>query len=324
MKIYLHYISFILFYYFGDCAQPYFPSQLLFFANDATLYAIDEVNQRAYISASYSVKQSETAYALKNFPYATPGSPQSKYYVQLLEGFPNIGCIYGTYWKYGGSTFNAFPSHWNNGTSFEIKNFMNFQYEMIYSNDSSVYEDYWYSKELCHPEGPKDVPCEEIFFRKNTDIPVRSTQVIETPWEVRQYTTTYLVISVGKPDDKYFDSIPKDWARTCRDVMLGISYNPQSTKIDLNKNVKFQVWLPSPPHQIDGNDTVQIGWKADECTDCFTWTPKQLYFNENNFHIKQILTITRVKNGPQTSLIPTFNGGGFDNIPVKNYTIIIE
>ncbi|CAF1230003.1 unnamed protein product [Rotaria sordida] len=323
MKTYLYLISFILFYYYGECAQPYFPPQILFFA-DNTLYAIDEINQRAYKSASSSVKQSETGYALKHFPFAIPGSPQSKYYVQLLEGFPNIGCIYGTYWKYGGSTFNAFPSHWSNGTSFEIKNFMDFKYEMIRSNASSVYEDYWYSNVTCHPEGPKSVPCEEIYFRKNTDIPVRSTQVISTPWEVRQFTTTYLVISVGKPDDKYFDSIPKDWARTCQDVTLGVSYNPQSTKIDLNKSTKVQIWLPTPPHRIDGNDTVHIQWKADECIDCFTWTPNQLSFNSENFQVRQTLTIARVKNGPQTHLIPIFKGGGFDDIPVKNYTIFLE
>ncbi|CAF3361466.1 unnamed protein product [Rotaria socialis] len=83
---------------------------MLFFA-DNTLYAIDEINQRAYKSAAYSTKQSETAYALKDFPFAISDSPQSKYYAQLLEGFPAIGCIYGTYSKYGESTFNAFPSH---------------------------------------------------------------------------------------------------------------------------------------------------------------------------------------------------------------------
>ncbi|CAF4098187.1 unnamed protein product, partial [Rotaria sordida] len=75
MKTYLYLTSFILFYYCGKCAQPYFPPQILFFA-DNTLYAIDEINQRAYKSASSSVKQSETGYALKHFPFAIPGSPQ--------------------------------------------------------------------------------------------------------------------------------------------------------------------------------------------------------------------------------------------------------
>ncbi|UJR16746.1 hypothetical protein I4U23_003646 [Adineta vaga] len=324
MELYLFCISFFLFYQFVDCAQPYFPPQILFFANGATLYAIDEVNQRAYKSDSYSVKQSETGYALKKFPYATPDSPQSKYYVQLLQGFPNIGCIYGTYWKYGGSTFNAFPSHWNNGTTFEIKTFIDFKYPMIQSTNSSVYEDYWYSNQTCHPEGPNDVPCEEIYFRKNTDIPVRSTQVLETPWETRQFTTEYLVISVGKPDDKYFNSIPKDWATTCRDVMLGISYVPQSTKVDLNENVKIQVWLPTPPHRINGSDVVSIQWKANECSECLTWTPKELSFNQKDFQVRQILTITRVKKGSTINLIPIFNGGGFEQVSTKNYTIVIE
>ena len=47
--------------------------------------------------------------------------------------------------------------------------------------------------------------------------------------------------------------------------------------------------------------------------DCFTWTPNQFLFNSKNFQERQTLTITRVKNGPETTLIPIFNGGGFDN-----------
>lgn len=315
-------ISFILSYHFAASVQPYFPPQLLFFANGA-LYAIDEINQQAYLSVSYSVKSSETAYAAKRIKYAPSDSPQSKYYVQLSDAFPT-GCRYATYWDYGGSTFNSFPEHWVNGSSYEIKNFINFKYEMIKSNASSVYEDYWYSNATCHPQSPKPVPCEEIYFRKGTDIPVRSTQVISTSWEVRQYTIEYMMISVGKPDDKYFDPIVKDWARSCRDVNLGLFYNPQSTKIDLNQSTKVQVWLPTPPHRIDGNDTVYIQWKAIECTDCFTWQPKQLSFNEKNFQVRQTFTITRVKNGPTTTLMPIFNGGGYDQVSIKNDTIVLE
>ncbi|CAF1263730.1 unnamed protein product [Adineta ricciae] len=324
MELYLYFFSFLHFYQCGQGAQPYFPPQILFFANENTLYAIDEVNQRAYKSASPSIKQSETAYALKNFPYAIPDSPQSKHYVQLLEGFPNIGCIYGTYWEHGGSTFNAFPSHWQNVTSFEIKNFIDFKYPMIHSTNSSVYEDYWYSNQTCHPEGPDDVPCEEIYFRKNTDIPVRFTQVIETPWEVRQFTTEYLVISVGEPDDKYFKSIPKDWAVTCRDVMLGVSYQPQTVKINLNESVNIEVWLPTPPHRINGSDIASIRWKADECSNCLTWMPNEMTFTEENFQERQTLKITRLKKSPTLKLVPIINGGGFDLVPVKNYTIAIE
>ncbi|CAF2716645.1 unnamed protein product [Rotaria sp. Silwood2] len=322
IKTYFSLLLFILLIVLGRCTQPYFPPQLLFFAG-STLYAIDEINQRAYKSASESIKSSETAYAMKNFPYSIPDSPQSKYYVQLQDKFPDTGCRYGTYWKYGGSNFNAFPAHWSNGSSFEIKSFINFKYEMIRSNKSSVYEDYWYSNKTCHPLG-KACPCEEIYFRKGTDIPVRSTQVIRTPWDIQQYTTEYLMIKIGKPDDKYFDPIIKDWAFTCRDVMLGLLYNPNTSKIDLNQSVKIQVWLSSPPHRINETDTVSIQWEAAECTDCFTWIPKQLSFNSKNFHERQILTITRVKGGPKTTLIPIFNGGGFDLVPPHNYTIVFE
>lgn len=321
-NIHLCLLPFILSYYFAESVQPYFPPQLLFFANGA-LYAIDEINQQAYLSVSDSVKSSETAYAAKNLKYAPADSPQSKYYVQLSDGFPT-GCRYATYWEYGGSTFNSFPEHWGNGSSYQIKNFINFKYEMIKSNKSSVYEDYWYSNATCHPQSPKPVPCEEIFFRKGTDIPVRSTQVISTPWEVEQFTTEYMMITVGKPDDKYFDPITKDWARSCQDVNLGLLYHPQSAKIDLNQSVKIQVSLPTPPHRIDGNDTVFIQWKATDCTDCFTWKPKQLSFDGEDFQTQQTLTITRVKNGATTTLVPTFTGGGFEQVHVKNYTITLE
>jgi hypothetical protein len=312
----------LLFFIVGECVQPYFPPQLLFFAGP-TLYAVDEINQQAYKSVSDSVKSSETAYAMKSFPYAIPDSPQSKYYVQLQDKFPDTGCRYGTYWKYGGNTFNTFPEHWNNGSSFEIRNFINFKYEMIHSNKSFVYEDYWYSNKTCRPLG-KTCPCEEIYFRKGTDIPVRSTQVVRTPWDVQQYTTEYLMITVGKPDDKYFDPIIKDWSFTCRDVMLGVLYNPNTSKIDLSKSVKFQVWLPTPPHRMNGTDTVTIQWKAAGCTDCLTWKPTTLSFNSKNFYGQQILTITRVKEGPEATLTPIFNGGGFDLVSPHNYTIVIE
>ena len=129
---------------------------------------------------------------------------------------------------------------------------------------------------------------------------------------------------MGKPDEKYFDSIPKNWYGACRDVMLGLLYYPQTSKIDLNQSAKVQVWLITPPHRINGNDTLEIQWKPTDCTDCFTWTPKQLNFNGENFHEKQTLTITRVKDGPKTTLIPSFNGGGFDVVPTQLYPIYIE
>ncbi|CAF1532229.1 unnamed protein product, partial [Rotaria sp. Silwood1] len=56
----------------------------------------------------------------------------------------------------------------------------------------------------------------------------------------------------------------------------------------------------------------------------FTWTPKELDFNEKNFQERQILTITRVKDGPETTLIPIFNGEGFDLVPFDIYPIFIQ
>mgnify|MGYP001126513991 CR=1 FL=1 len=324
MKIYLYIVCFLLNHRFNHCVQPYFPPQITFFANGDALYAIDEINQQAYLSWSYSVKASKTGYAFQHAPFTTPDSPQSKNYIQLLEGFPNIGCIYSIYWNYTRNTFDAFPSHWTNGTKYEIKNFINFKYPMIKSNSSSVYEDYWYSNETCHPQSPKPVPCEEIYFRKGTDIPVRSTQVLTEPWETKQYTINYLVLSTGKPDEKYFNSISKDWTSTCRDVSLGISYDPQSAKIDTHQSVDIKLWLFAPPHRINDNDTTIIQWKLEGCDDCLTYEPKQISFNSHNFQEKQVLKITRVKNGSPTILRPIFNGGGYDLVPTNNYTLSIQ
>jgi hypothetical protein len=55
--------------------------------------------------------------------------------------------------------------------------------------------------------------------------------------------------------------------------------------INLDESVNVQVWLSTPPHRINGNDTVRIQWN-----DCFTWTSKELSFNSENFQEKQILT----------------------------------
>ncbi len=111
-KIYLCLISFILLNYLCDSAQPYFPSQIVFSPdNGVTTIAVDEINQRAYKSITMSSYAKEISYVMKNFPDAIPNSPQSKYYVQLLIDNPPFNCIYATYWKYGGNTFNSFPSH---------------------------------------------------------------------------------------------------------------------------------------------------------------------------------------------------------------------
>jgi hypothetical protein len=326
MKIYLYLISFILYCYSGWCEQPYFPPQIVFSTDDGrSIIAIDEINQRAYTSLTYGDKGRETSYLMEHFPYAIPDSPQSKYYVQLLIDSPPLGCMYGTFWKYGGSTFNSFPSHWRiNSSSIRVENYINFKYEMLHSKDSSTDVDYWYSNVTCQVDGGETYPCEEIYFQKNTQIPLQFVQVLRRGWAVTQVKTNYKIISIGKPDDKLFDSIPENWSAVCRDVMLGLLYYSQTSKIILNQSVKVEVWLITPPHRINGNDTVSIQWKSTQCIDCFTWTPNQLSFNSDNFQERQILTITRVKDGPKSTLIPIFNGGGFDLVLPELYPIYIE
>ena len=310
---------------FAKCAQPYFPPQIVFsLDNDKIMYAIDEINQRAFKIVEYPRRGPDKVYAEKNFSYAPYDTPQSRYYVQLLINPPPHGCMYGTFWQYGGSTFNEFPMHWLNETSFEIKNFLQFKYEMIPSVNSSENEDYWYANTTCKTDGGEIYPCEEIYFQKNTDIPLRYAEVTRSVFSIDRVVTNFTVISIAKPDDKYFNSIPEEWFIMCRDVMLDVMYDPWSSKIALNQSANIQVWLRTPPHRIDGNDTVIIDWKPTNCTDCFTWIPQQISFNSENFQTKQILKITRVKNGPNTTFIPTIEGGGFNLVPPDMFPIYIE
>jgi hypothetical protein len=326
MKIYLYSISFVLWFYLGETTQPYFPPQIVFSPdNGQTIFAIDETNQRAFKTLAYGATGRETSYVMEHFPYSESDSPQSKYYVQLLIDSPPLGCMYGTYWKYGGNQFNSFPAHWwVNQTSFKVDNYIKFKYNMIHSTNSSLNEDYWYANVTCQTDRGEIYPCEEIYFQKNTQIPLRFTQVIRRGWDVLQVMTNYKIISMGKPEDKYFDSIPKNWTMTCRDVNLGLLYYPQSTNISLHQNVEIHIYLAAPPHQLNGTDTVRIQWKPTNCTDCVTWTPTELIFNTNNFQKEQILTITRVKNGPQTILMPIFEGGDYERVPPQIYPIWIQ
>ncbi|CAF1221891.1 unnamed protein product [Adineta steineri] len=328
MKVLLFLLSCILCHYKGYCEQPYFPRQVVFsMGDDTTIIAIDEINQRAYQSIKYSFDPiPQISYALQHFPYAIPNTPQSKYYVQLLLGgdASMANCEYTAYWKYGGYYLNVFPSHWMNGSTFEIKNYLNFTYKMIHSNNSSSDEDYWYTNEICETEDGNKPPCQEIFFKKNTEIPLRLNQVVYRGYRFIQTTINYNVISIGKPDDKYFNSMPKDWPTKCEDVDLGLTYYPQSATIKLNKSAEFHVSLSTPPHQIIGNGTVLVQWNTTQCIDCFTLSPKEFTFNMNNFQENQILTITRIKNAPRSVIIPILHGEGYEFIPPERFQIYID
>ncbi len=97
---------------------------------------------------------------------------------------------------------------------------------MIHSKNTSQDEDYWYSNLICQFNGTESYPCEEIYFKKNTQIPLRFVQVIRRRWDTIRLIQSYKVISMGKPDEKYFDSIPKNWSVACRDANLGLLYHP--------------------------------------------------------------------------------------------------
>ncbi|CAF3604053.1 unnamed protein product [Rotaria sp. Silwood1] len=325
MKIVLSLLLFSLCNHLGQCAQPYFPSQIVFSPDDGkTTIAIDEINQRAYLTYPVNALMKVSAYVMQNFPYAVPDSPQSKHYVFLATTSLINFCSYETYWKYGAYRLNQFPLHWGNDSSYKIRNYVNFNSEMIHSNISSNDEDYWYSKEICSTSTGNTYRCQEIYFKKNTDIPLRLAEVQHSPFSANRVITNFTIISIGKPDDEYFDSIPKEWYVACRDVDLGVLYDPTLIRLSVQQSAKVQVWLSAPPHEINGNDTVTIQWKTSQCTDCFTWTPKQLSFNSKNFQEKQTLTITRLRITEQSIFIPILNGGAFDLIEAQTYSLSIR
>ncbi|CAF1009276.1 unnamed protein product [Rotaria sordida] len=310
--------------------QPYFPPQITFsMYNNTVIYAIDELNQRAYKSYVINPTLTQYSFAMKNFPFAIPDSPESKNYVQLQLESPSNNCKYLTYWKYSDNYLpSSFPSHWNfNDSSFKIDNFINFRYNMIHSKEKTGDEDYWYANETCLIYTGEEFPCQEIYFKKNTDIPLRTAAVVRRAWDLFHVTTYYNVISIGKPDDRLFNGIPKNWAYNCTDVMLTPVYNPSIVTITLGKSSPVEVWLRSPPHRVNGSDTVIIKWRPapdSKCQDCLIWEPKQFEFNSNNFQEKQTLLITRIKDGPNVYMNPIFNGGGFDTVDPESCWFVVD
>ena len=175
--------------------------------------------------------------------------------------------------------------------------------------------DYWYSNETCQVDTGDIYRCQEIYFHKNTNIPIRYSEVVLVDTEIIRRIENYTIYSMERPSDTYFKSIPKNWPEVCRDGDLDVSYNPNELTINIKQSAKVEVWLPAPPHQIHNNDTVIIYWKPFLCEHCFKWTPTELIFNSTNFEKRQILTITRVEDSEEALLIPVCTGGGFDKVP---------
>ena len=306
---------FVLFV-FVDCEQPYFPKQIVFTPDqNRTLIAIDEVNQRAYLKLIVDSTDYDVAYVMQHMPYARTDLPQSKHYVQLIQNYikTRTSCSYLTYWQYSWGGYGLFPLHWGNDSSYNIKNYLNFNYPMIHS--TKVDEDYWYSNETCRTSSGQSYRCQEVYFKKNTDIPVRYTEVVQDDEEIVRRIENYTIYSTEKPSDTFFNTIPKTWNDDCRDGDLGISYNPTEITLSLGESAKVQVWLPAPPHKIEGHNTVTIYWVPFICSQCFKWTPEKLHFNYTNFNEPQILTITRVERSAPTVIIPFCSGGGYDDVP---------
>ena len=318
-------ILFCFCYYNAHCVQPYFPSQVVFTVdNGQRLYAIDEVNQRAFVSIKDN--PSQNAYVYQHFPYSPAGTPESKNYVQLITTPASKSCVYEAYWRYGGNSYNYFPAHWANSTSFQITNYLDLNYRMTYSSNQSVPdEDYWFSEEACYDEVQDVQPCFRIYFKKTTDTPLRSIQLQTVSHRPIFQTTEYKIISIGKPDDKYFADIPKNWYTSCLDINLRVQYAADSYRIGYHSYNAVGVSLATPPHQINGNDTVTIKWNIFGCDYvCVTWKPEQLTFNSQNFNIKQNLTFYRVDDGDRTVVKPTFIGGGFDLVSPDANSISLE
>ena len=314
MLRFIHLITLFTFcYYYVHCVQPYFPSQVVFTVdNGQRLYAIDQDNQRAFVSIKDNPAQN--GYVFQHFPHSPADTPQSRHYVQLATALDSKSCAYETYWTYGRNSFNLFPSHWNNQTSFQIGNYLNMNYTMIYYyNQSAVEEDYWYSAETCYDTVQNIHPCFRIYFKHANDTPLRSIQLQTIEGRSFFQTTEYQIISIGKPDDKYFADIPTNWYTSCLDTDLQIKYPAESYRITYHSYLTISISLFSPPHRVNGNDSVTISWNMIGCDDaCLTWTPEQLTFNSQNFNRIQNLTFYRSDDSDQTFFKPTFIGGGFD------------
>lgn len=324
-KMYQHILSIL---FFGCCCsiivhgdQPYFPSDIVFtIDNGQRLYAIDSTNQRAFVSINDSSPQN--VYVYEHFPYSPVDTPQSNYYVQLATSVYSNHCVYATYWPYGGNGYNYFPSHWNKkNISFEIGNYLNSNYQLIHStNHSEADEDYWYSNQLCYDAIEDRKPCFRIYFKKNTEIPLRSIELELVSNRPIFQPTEYEVVSIGKPDDKYFAGINKHWYRSCIDVNLQVFYFADRFVVSYEHYQTVGVSLHTPPHRINGNDSVIIQWSiASGCDRCLTWTPQQLTFNSENFNQIQNLTFYRVYDSMDVICTPIFIGGGFDLVlPDRN------
>ncbi|CAF1246722.1 unnamed protein product [Adineta ricciae] len=329
MKLFLY---FIFLHSLGECIQPYFPRQVTFLAREnydgkKNLFAIDEINQRAYQSWGKKSFDERRAYAMKDMPYMFPDPSQSKYYVQLtyFTPPPPPGCHYGIYALDGlGFSFNVFPDHWQKHLdSFEILNYVHFTSKMIHSNQSKENEDYWYSDEKCRLSSGEMVPCQEIYFRRGTEIPLRTTRVDYNIVALVQKTTAYEILSIGEPDEKYFDSIPKNWTESCEDAKFGISYDGNSSYLYPGKTVLVQVWLRTAPHKVNGNDTLRIQWTAHDDDKYITLTPKELVFNGENFSEKQTLTIKRHEGQAEAIFYPIFHGGGLEPVFTEKYSFTL-
>ncbi|UJR19682.1 hypothetical protein I4U23_022816 [Adineta vaga] len=331
-KMLLYVILFVLWNMRVECSQPYFPPQITFTTNDSTntyLFAVDEINQRAYHWHLIDSDDQSYAYAMQHFPYATPDSPESKNYV-ILEIYKPVYCVYTSVWKHGSAIHGSFPEHWYyNMDTFKIANYMEFSSKMIHKTNSSKDEDHWYSEQNCTLESTGETyPCEEIFFKKDTDIPLRYIFVEGTGFFALRVTINYKIISIGKPDDKLFETIPRNWMNNCTDLNLALDFILSSPIIKLNESAIVKIRLTSPPHRIDGNDTMTLQWQVDktssQCQDCLKWEPKQFHFNIKNFDQYQTMIVTRVKNGFETTIRPIMNGGGYNKTRADDYSLLFR
>ncbi|CAF2059266.1 unnamed protein product [Rotaria magnacalcarata] len=315
-----------------ECIQPYFPPQITFTTEDAVgryLFAVDEINQRAYQWHLIDSDDQLYSYAMQHFPYAIPDSPESKNYVQLNVYDP-VYCVYTAIWKHGSGMHDSFPEHWYyNSSSFKIGNVMEFSSKMMHATNISIDEDYWYSEVNCSLQRTGEVyPCEEIFFKKNTDIPVRHTYFEGTGWYTLRVIVNYKIISMGKPSDKLFAKIPENWMNNCTDLNLGLDFILPSPIIKVNESATVKIRLTSPPHRLDGNDTVTLQWRVDEtsseCQNCLRWEPKQFNFNIKNFDHYQTMIVSRVKDGSETTISPIMKGGGYDKTRSDVYRLLFR
>lgn len=105
-----------------------------------------------------------------------------------------------------------------NGTTFSVGNYLKFTYNLVHWTNSSV--DYWRSIETCLVPSLGCIHCEEMFFEKDTDIPIQYNYINIDGQHIHLQTIWFTDVTVGKSVNNYFKTIPKDYGQQNAQILI--------------------------------------------------------------------------------------------------------